>query len=119
MWPGWRRSNTPFVKTIVWPAARARSTRRRALASVTVGPEFDVRRKTPAVTRAIDADVLRARIHTKRVEEPVVVVRIPIALVDGDVELVGAIHEIEALDGERRLGLAGQPCRRQVLEVRV
>ena len=56
------------------------------------------------VARPVDADVVDPRLHPEGVQQPVVVVREAVALVDGDVELVGALDEIEALDRERRLG---------------
>ena len=37
-----------------------------------------------------------------------VVVREAVALVDGDVELVGALDQVEAVDRERHLGLAAR-----------
>ena len=48
-----------------------------------------------------------------------VVVRKAVALVNGDVELVGALDEIEAVDRERHVRLAAQPLRIHLLDVRV
>ena len=60
------------------------------------------------MARPVDADVLGPRLHAEGVEQPVVVVRVAVELVDRDVELVGAFDEIEAVDRERRFGVAGQ-----------
>ena len=87
--------------------------------SLFVPPNDTSPAKRPVVARPVDADVLRARLHAERVEQAVVVVGIAVALVDGHVELVGAFDEIEAVDRERDLGLAGQPLRVHLLEVRV
>ena len=54
------------------------------------------------MARPVDADVLQARLHAERVQQPVVVVGRAVALVDGDVELVGALDQIERLDDEAR-----------------
>ena len=61
----------------------------------------------------------RPRLHAERVEQPVVVVRKAVALVNGDVELVGAFDQIEALDRERDLGVAVQPLGIHLFEIRV
>ena len=55
-------------------------------------------RELPGVLRAIDPDVLGARLHAERVQQAMVVVRVAVHLVDGDVELVRPFDEIEALD---------------------
>ena len=60
----------------------------------------------PFVAWAIDANVLGPRLHPKGVEQAVVIVRIAVQLVDRDVQLVGALDEIEALDREARFGVA-------------
>ena len=58
----------------------------------TRGVMLDAVREHPAVGRSVDADVLGARLHAERVEQAVIVVRIAVAPVDGDVELVGALR---------------------------
>ena len=73
----------------------------------------------PGVARTVDADVLGPRLHAEGVEQAVVVVRIAVDLVDRDVELVGAFDEVERVDGEGGLGVAGQALGRQLLDVGV
>ena len=48
-----------------------------------------------------------------------VVARVTVDLVDGDVELVGPFDEVEAVDREDRIGVAENPLGLQVLEVSV
>ena len=48
-----------------------------------------------------------------------VVVREAVDFVDGDVQLVGPLDEIEAFDRERRLGLAAQTLRGELFEIGV
>ena len=50
--------------------------------------------------RTEDADFLQSRLHAKRVQQPVIVVRRTVLAVHGDVELVRAVDEIEAVDRE-------------------
>src|SRR5262245_32760805 len=77
----------------------------RSLRLLRLRLEANARRKRPAVMRTIDAHVRRPRLHAKGVEKPVVVVWIAVAGVNGDVELVCAFDEIEALDRKRDFGL--------------
>src|SRR4029453_7997945 len=111
-------SNTPFVKTIRLPAARASRTN-AASASASSILERHPARKTPLVARTVDSDVLRAQLHAERVEQPGIVVRIAVELVDGHVQLVGALHEIERRDRERRVGVAAEPLRDEFGDRRV
>ena len=62
---------------------------------------FPIPRELPRVRRAVDADVLRARLHAEAVEQPVVVVRVAVHAVRRDVELVGPLDQVEAFDAER------------------
>ena len=103
------------------PAARLTSTTSpgvQVLRSLIVQrrPHLHRRRELPAVARPVDADVLAARLHAERVEQPVVVVRIAVARVDRDVELVGALDEVEALDHE--IALAACPRQLDRLQLR-
>src|SRR3954453_12698567 len=111
-------SNTPFVKTIRRPAARASRTNAPSASASSIR-ERHVAREAPLVARAIYADVLRARLHAERLEQPVVVVWIAVELVDRDVELVGAFDEIERRDRERRLGVAAQTLGNELGDRRV
>ena len=49
------------------------------------------------MARAVDAGVLEPRLHAKRVQQAVVVVRRAVALVHGDVQLVRPFDEIESV----------------------
>ena len=60
------------------------------------------------MSRPVDADVVGPRLDPEGVEQAMVVVRKAVALVDGDVQLVGALDEVEALDRERGFGLAAR-----------
>src|SRR5215813_8478509 len=111
-------SNTPFVKTIRLPAARALRTNAASRSASSI-PELHAAREAPLVPRPVDADVLRPRLDAERVEEPVVVVGIAVQLVDGNVQLVGALDEIERRDRERGLGLAAEAFGREVRHRRV
>jgi hypothetical protein len=71
------------------------------------------------MVRTVDADVVRPRLHAKRVEKAMVVVRIAVAFVDRDVHFVGPFDEIEVLDRERHLTVARHPFGRQLFEPRV
>ena len=71
------------------------------------------------MVRTVDADVVRPRFHSKRVQQAMVVVRIAVAFVDGDIDFVRAFHEIETLDRERHLAIARHLLRRHLLERRV
>src|SRR5258708_26322058 len=117
--PGWSRSKTPLVKAIVLPAARNRATSAAASGMVTAWLELHRRRKGPPMARSVDADVVDGRLQAERVEQAVIVVGEAVALVDRDVDLVGALDEIEAVDGKRRFGLAAQMLRVHLLEIRV
>ena len=81
--------------------------------------ELHTRRERPSMPRTIDADVARARLDAERVEEPMVIVRHAVAFVHGDVDLVGAFHEIQGLDVERHLGVAAEAFGLHVLRVGV
>src|SRR5262249_41445720 len=128
-WPGCNRSKTPLVNTTVLPAARQEAASRAASAVVmdaeiaprsrTLALEADVLGKRPAMARPIDADVMRARFDAERVEQPVMVVRVAVALVDRDIELVGPFDEIEPVDRESALGIARQSLRRHLFEIGV
>jgi len=48
-----------------------------------------------------------------------VIVRVAVDLVDGDVELVGAFDEVEGVDGEGGLRVAGEALGRQLLDIGV
>src|SRR6266545_7622848 len=102
-------SKTPFAKTIRRPAARASRTKASRAAASTTRHIFKlhVAGKAPRVARAINADILDARLHPERVQQPVVVVRISVDFVDGHIDFVGALDEIERFDRERRLAVAG------------
>ena len=125
------RSNTPLVKTIVLPAARSRATRSTAcsrrhdvLGVLCVLCVLDVSeangiREAPSMAGAIDADVVHARLHAERIQQPVIVVRVAVALVHGDIELVGALDQVEAVDGEGRVAVAGEPLGIHFFQVRV
>ena len=71
------------------------------------------------VPRPVDADVLGARLDAERVEQAVVVVGIAVELVDRDVELVGALHQVEAVHREDRFGVAVDPRELELLEAGV
>src|SRR5438132_123058 len=75
--------------------------------------------KGPAVTGPVDADVLRARFHPKRVEQPVIVVWKAVSLVDRDVQFVRAFDEIEAVDRKCDGHVAGKTLRIHLLEIGV
>src|SRR5215467_3332952 len=100
-------SKTPFVKTTRLPAARASRTN-AASASASSIFELHVAGEAPGVLRTIDPDVLRARLHAERVQQPMVVVREAVLLVDADIELVGPFDEIERIDREHRFGVAAE-----------
>jgi len=68
---------------------------------------------------AVDTDFPDAGLHAEGVEQAVKVVRIPVPLVHGNIQLVGAFHEIERVDRERHLAFAGDLFGREVLEVGV
>src|SRR5262245_21677657 len=70
--------------------------------------EADIRRKSPAVARTEDADVVAARRDPERIKKPVVVVRRAVTLVHGDVEPVRPVDQVQMVDGERHFGLAAQ-----------
>ena len=55
----------------------------------------------------------------ERVQQPVVVVRRAVLAVHRDVELVGALDQIEAVDGEADLAVAAHRARRRALDVGV
>src|SRR5437016_2342140 len=77
---------------------------RRAMAAMSFEPfDTDTARELPGVTRPVDAHVLRARPHPERVELAVVIVRRAPGAMDGDVQLVRALHEVQAVDHEADL----------------
>src|SRR5438105_3533303 len=119
MCPGCRRSKTPFVKTIVLPAARSPATSATASAIVTIPRELHTRRKAPPMARAIDADIVNARFDAEGVKQAVIIVREAVAFVDRDVYFICALDEIEAVDRERGFGVAAQSLRVHLLEKRV
>src|ERR1035437_6573582 len=100
-------SNTPLVKTTVFPSARSLAIKWTASVVVTAGWKLQVRRERPVMTRPVDADVVRPRLHAEGVQQPVVVVRSAVALVDGDVQLGRAFDQVEPFDRRRRLRV---PC---------
>jgi hypothetical protein len=51
----------------------------------------------------IDPDVLDARLDPERVEQPVVVVRVAVALVNGRIDFIRALDEIEAVERELKM----------------
>src|SRR5262249_61469343 len=57
-------------------------------------------RESPGMARPVDARVLRARRDPERVELSVVIIRRAAGAVDGAVQLVRALHEIQAVDDE-------------------
>src|SRR5687768_16429308 len=81
--------------------------------------EAHAARKRPAVPGPIDANVRGSRFHPKGVQQPVVIVWIPVACMDRHVELVGTLHEVQAVDGEDHLGIASQALRIHLLDERV
>src|SRR5689334_8579949 len=81
--------------------------------------EGDTSGEFPLVPRPIDADVFRSRLHTEGVQQPMVVVRVAIELVNRHIELVGAFNEIETVDRETRFGVAKNADRLQFLDVGV
>src|SRR5687767_2952729 len=96
-------SKTPLVKTTRRPSARVARVYAVISARVFIRVVFrerDRAREGPLVFRPVNANVLRAGLHAERVQQPVVVERITIELVDCHVEFVSAFDEIEALDGE-------------------
>src|SRR5262252_333097 len=129
MWPGCSRSKTPFVKTTVLPFARTAATNARASSRVTIAArcrapsalrlEDDAVGERPRMPRPVDADVVDAGLDAEGIEQAMVVVRDAVALVHGDVDLVGAFDQIEAVDGEGRFGVAGEAHRRHLLEIGV
>src|SRR3979490_1227971 len=72
-------------------------------------PELHVWRKRPAVTWTVDAHIAAPRFDAERVQKTMVVVRKPVALVHGNIELVGALDQIEAVDRECCFRLSRQP----------
>src|SRR5687768_3319395 len=111
-------SKTPFVNTIRRPRARWSLANAAASSRVIFG-ELHRGRKTPRVFGPIDADVLGSRLHAERVEQAVIVVRIPVTFVDGHVQLVGAFDEIETPNVEIDLAVAEDLDRAEFLDVRV
>src|SRR5204863_8409092 len=81
--------------------------------------ESDPRRKTPLVMRTVNPDVMRPRFDTERVEQPMVIVRIAVLFVRRDIDLVGPLDEVEALDRKRHLRVAGQLLGLHLLETGV
>src|SRR5262245_66468890 len=71
------------------------------------------------MTRAVDAGIGCPRLHSECVEQPVVVVWIPFAGVNGGVELVRALHQLQALNGKRDRCLAFEAARIHLLDERV
>ncbi len=71
------------------------------------------------LARPVDADIVRAGFHAERVEKTVIVVRKAVALVDRDVQLVGAFDEVEAVNRERRFGFARKLPWVHLFEIRV
>src|SRR5262245_43655810 len=81
--------------------------------------ERDALGESPLVSRTINPDVLRPRLHTERVEQPMVVVGIAVELVNGNVNLVRALDEIEAGDREEHLSVAENAHGLEFLDARV
>ena len=48
-----------------------------------------------------------------------IVVRIPVALVHGDVQLVGSFNQVQTIDRKGHLIAAFEPLRRHLFEIRV
>src|SRR3954469_18650656 len=97
-------SNTPLVKTMRRPSARASCTNDwSAAASRTRATrilELYVRRKPPRVARTIDADVLDRRFDTERGQRGGVMVGVPVTFVKGAALFVGPPPRVEPLDGK-------------------
>src|SRR5689334_6834137 len=105
---------------MVLPAARSRPTSASVSGMVNkLLLEFDVVGKRPSVLRTVDADVRRARLHAKRIELTVIVVRVPFDRMNGDVELVRAFDELEIIDGESNLRVAIETLRIHLFDERV
>src|SRR5688572_33382190 len=71
------------------------------------------------MARTVDADILDAGLHPEGVEEAMVVVRSALARVGGDVELVGAFHQVERVDMDLYLGFARERVGLALLDVRI
>src|ERR1700704_6476898 len=71
------------------------------------------------MARSVDADVPGPRFDAERIQQPVIVVRDAVAFVYRDVQLVGALDELEALDGKDRFGAAAQSHRLHFLQIGV
>src|SRR5690349_4915958 len=101
-------SNTPLVNTMRRPAARCSRTNATRPASsrtrLTQLLETHVAGESPRVPRTIDPYILHAGLHPERVQQPMVVVRIAVDLVHGDVDFVRALDQVERFDRERRFG---------------
>src|SRR5688572_28662080 len=125
--PGWSRSNTPFVNTTSLPMWRRCSTKATASAvdrtflrvcrSRLVFLQLDAGCEPPDMFWPVDADFLAAGLHTERVQEAMIVVRISVALVHGDVELVSPFDEVERVDGKRHLAFAADLFGGEILEM--
>src|SRR5215467_1410155 len=74
-------------------------------------PEANVRRERPVITGTEDPDIAAARGNPECIEEAVVIVRRTVALMNGNVELVGAFDQIQAVDNKCHVRLAGQLMR--------
>src|SRR4051794_7278723 len=98
---------------------RARVSRDRRQTSWNGSIERDAIGEPPLVPGPVNTDVLRTRFHAERVEQSMIVVRIAVEFVNGDVDLVGALDEIERVDGEEGLCVTQDAHRLQVLDIRV
>ena len=69
--------------------------------------------------RAINAGVFSLRFHTEGIEQAVIVILKTFTRVRRDVELIGPLDEIEAVDQEDHLAGTGELDRRVLFEVSV
>ena len=53
----------------------------------------------------INPNVLRARLDPERVKKAVIIVRNAVALVNGDIDLICSLHQIQRVDLEADLGV--------------
>ena len=75
--------------------------------------------EAPRVFGPVDPDILGPRFDAERVQQPVIVVRIAVEFVDGNIELIRPFHEVEALDREHGLGVAKDALGSQLFDVSV
>src|SRR5690348_1490418 len=69
--------------------------------------------------RTVDADVADARLHPERIEQAMVIVRIAIRLVRGEIEAIRAFDEIETIDREGHRSSPFDLGRMVLFEIRV